>query len=102
MPPVAKIDWHPWGESSSTFLVMTIDGKLREYDVSFDPDEPRKLIDFFPDKKRSIYAAVDTSEREVASFTFGKGKADWGPLTIYALMKSGDIYAFCPYLPENA
>ncbi|KAI5119910.1 hypothetical protein M0805_003714 [Coniferiporia weirii] len=100
--PIAKIDWHPWGEAGSTLLVMTVDGKLREYDVSLDPDEPRKTLDFVTQRKRGSYAAVDESEREVASFTFGKGKADWGPLTIYALMKSGDIYAICPYLPENA
>lgn len=31
--PVAKIEWHPWGEAGSTLLVMTIDGKLRQ-DIS--------------------------------------------------------------------
>ncbi|EJD01179.1 uncharacterized protein FOMMEDRAFT_110790 [Fomitiporia mediterranea MF3/22] len=100
--PLVKIDWHPWGEAGSTLLVMTADGRLREYNVSLDPDEPRKMLDFVPEKKHGSFAAVDESEREVASFTFGKGKADWGPLTLYALMKSGDIYAICPYLPENS
>lgn len=99
---IAKADWHPWGAAGTTLLVMTVDGKLREYDVSFDPEEPQNTLDFVSEKKRGSYAAIDDSEREVASFTFGKGKADWGPLTIYALMKSGDIYAICPYLPENA
>lgn len=46
--------------------------------------------------------AVDDSEREVASFTLGQGRADWGPLTVYAVMKSGDIYSICPYMPQNA
>jgi hypothetical protein len=46
--------------------------------------------------------AQDPSENEVASFTIGKGRADWAPLTLYAVMKSGDIYAVCPYLPQNA
>lgn len=27
--PIAKVDWHPWGEAGSTLLVMTADGKLR-------------------------------------------------------------------------
>ena len=27
--PIAKVDWHPWGEAGSTLLVMTVDGKLR-------------------------------------------------------------------------
>ncbi|KAL5530163.1 hypothetical protein ACEPAF_6420 [Sanghuangporus sanghuang] len=100
--PIVKADWHPWGEAGSTLLVMTVDGKMREYDVSFDPDEPQKTLDFVSEKKKGSYAAIDDSEREVVSFAFGKGRADWGPLTVYALMKSGDIYAFCPYLPENA
>lgn len=59
------------------------------------------MLSFVPDKKSS-FALEDESEREVTSFTFGRGKADWGPLTVYAVMKSGDIYAICPYLPQNA
>lgn len=81
---------------------MTADGRLREYDVSIDPDEPRKTTNTVSEKRRGAFTASDDSEREVASFTFGKGKADWGPLTLYVLMKSGDIYAICPYVPENA
>ena len=46
--------------------------------------------------------AEDDSEREVASFTLGKGRADWGPLTVYAVTRSGDIYSICPYMPQNA
>jgi nucleoporin NUP82 len=116
--PVAKIDWHPWGEAGSTLLVMTTDGKFRsvvtecaptpllhnygrEYDISLDTEEPQQMLTFVPAKKSS-FALEDESEREVTSFTFGKGKADWGPLTVYAVMKSGDIYAICPYLPQNA
>ena len=102
MSPVAKIDWHPWGENGSTLLVMTVDGKLREYEVSLDPDEPRRTLDMVPEKQQGAFSAIDDAEREVASFTFGKGKADWGPLTLYTLTKSGDVYAICPYLPEYA
>ncbi|KAI0775977.1 hypothetical protein BD413DRAFT_649007 [Trametes elegans] len=100
--PVAKIDWHPWGQGGSTLLVMTVDGKLREYDISVDADEPQQTLSFVPDKKKSSFDAEDAAEREVASFTYGKGKADWGPLTVFAVMRSGDIYAMCPYLPKNA
>ncbi|KAI0352971.1 hypothetical protein OH77DRAFT_1497486 [Trametes cingulata] len=100
--PVAKIDWHPWGQGGSTLLVMTVDGKFREYDISIDADEPQQTLSFVPEKKKSSFDAEDASEREVASFTFGKGKADWGPLTVYAVMRSGDIYAISPYMPKNA
>ncbi|KAH9843921.1 uncharacterized protein C8Q71DRAFT_826054 [Rhodofomes roseus] len=100
--PVAKIEWHPWGDGGTTLMVMTIDGKLREYDVSVDPEEPQQVLSFVPDKKKNSFLADEGTEREVASFAFGKGKADWGPLTVYAIMRSGDIYATCPYMPQNA
>lgn len=73
-----------------------------EYDISVDTEEPQQVLSFVPEKKTSSYVAEDPSEREVASFTLGRGKADWGPLTVYAVMKSGDIYSMCPYMPRNA
>ncbi|KAJ7179843.1 hypothetical protein C8R43DRAFT_376383 [Mycena crocata] len=100
--PIAKIQWHPWGESGSTLMVMTEDGKLREYDISMDTEEPQQVLSFVPEKKTKSFIAEDASEREVASFSLGQGRADWGPLTVYAIMKSGDIYSICPYMPKNA
>ncbi|KAG6890889.1 hypothetical protein C0995_000846 [Termitomyces sp. Mi166 len=100
--PIAKIEWHPWGEAGSTLMVMSTDGKLREYDISVDTDEPQQILSFIPERKTNSILAIDSSEREIASFTLGKGSADWGPLTIYAVTKSGDVYSICPYLPQNA
>lgn len=74
----------------------------REYDISVDSEEPRQVLSFFPEKKSRSFLAQDPAEREVTSFTLGKGRADWGPLTVYALTRSGDIYAICPYMPRNA
>lgn len=75
----------------------------REYDTSVDADEPQQTVSFMPERRASrSFLAQDSTEREVASFTLGKGAADWGPLTVYALTKSGDIYSLCPYLPKNA
>ncbi|KAG9317592.1 hypothetical protein JVU11DRAFT_1800 [Chiua virens] len=100
--PIAKVDWHPWGEAGSTLMVMTVDGKLRQYDISVDSEEPQQVLSFVPEKKSKSFLAQDPAEREVTSFTLGKGRADWGPLTVYALTRSGDIYAICPYMPCNA
>ncbi|THH33582.1 hypothetical protein EUX98_g536 [Antrodiella citrinella] len=100
--PIAKIEWHPWGDGGTTLMIMTTDGKMREYDISQDTEEPQQVVSFVPEKKSKSYLAEDSAEREVASFTLGKGKADWGPLTLYALMKSGDIYSISPYMPKNA
>lgn len=64
-----------------------------------NPEEPLQTLSFVPEKKGRRYMA---EEREVSSFTLGKGRGDWGPLTIYAVMKNGDIYAISPYMPRNA
>lgn len=76
--------------------------RVREYDISVDTDEPQQILSFIPQRKANSILAVDSSEREIASFALGKGRADWGPLTIYAVTKSGDVYSICPYLPQNA
>ena len=88
--------------NTNTFIPRT-ELWYREYDISVDADEPQQTISFMPERRASrSFIAQDSTEREVASFTLGKGAADWGPLTVYALTKSGDIYSFCPYLPKNA
>lgn len=67
-----------------------------------DPEEPQQVVGFATEKKSRSFVAQDPSQREVASFTIGQGYADWGPLTVYAIMRSGDIYTVCPFLPKNA
>ena len=74
----------------------------REYDISVDTEEPQQTVSFVPHRRSGSFVAEDDSEREIASFTLGKGRADWGPLTVYAVTRSGDIYSVCPYLPKNA
>ncbi|KAH8830692.1 hypothetical protein DL96DRAFT_1707496 [Flagelloscypha sp. PMI_526] len=96
--PIAQVSWHPWGYEGSTLLVMTSDGSLREYNVSDDHTTPSQQISFFP---RSFFAG-DEEDREIVSFTIGKSRADWAPLTLYAVTRLGDIYSICPYLPQRA
>lgn len=72
-----------------------------EYDIGVDTEEPQQVLTFVPERLRKSFSAEDDTERQVASFTLGQGKADWGPLTVYAVMKSGDIHAICPYIPQN-
>ncbi|EJD53549.1 hypothetical protein AURDEDRAFT_80006 [Auricularia subglabra TFB-10046 SS5] len=100
-PRVVKLDWHSWGEHGATLLVGTADGVVREYDASQNPDEPQQTISFMPPQTRKTFLA-DASTRELVSFTLGGGNADWGPLTLYGLMKNGDVYAIAPYMPARA
>ncbi|KAG2369934.1 hypothetical protein BDR07DRAFT_1387385 [Suillus spraguei] len=101
--PIAKIEWHPWGEAGSTLMIMTVDGKLREYDISVDIEEPQQVLSFVPEKKTSkSYLAEDPAEREVASFTLGKGKADWGPAHRLCCYEVRRHLCHMPYMPQNA
>ncbi|KAF8592657.1 hypothetical protein K439DRAFT_1650279 [Ramaria rubella] len=100
--PISKIEWHPWGKSACTLLVMTADGIFREYDISMDPEEPQQTLFFMPERPRTSSVRGDSSSRDVVSFCLGQGKADWGPLTVYALTKNGDLWAMCPFIPSNA
>ncbi|KAG8881216.1 hypothetical protein FRB97_009785 [Tulasnella sp. 331] len=101
-PVIAKVDWHPWAAGGTGLLVMTSDGALREYDASSQVEEPLRTIAFLPPRTHRRGFQPDRNAAEVASFCFGQGKADWGPFTVYALTKSGDIYAMCPFLPADA
>jgi hypothetical protein len=75
----------------------------REYDVSANPEDPVQTVSLVSkSRKNHSFAAEDPSSREVASFSLGKGKGDWAPFTVYALMRSGDVHSFCPFMPMNA
>ncbi|KAI6034264.1 hypothetical protein BKA83DRAFT_4187528 [Pisolithus microcarpus] len=78
--PVAKIEWHPWGEAGSTLMVMTVDGKLR---YSLITKNRNKVLSFFPERKPKSFVAEDPAEREIASFTLGRGKAGLGHIKVY-------------------
>lgn len=60
-------------------------------------------ISFFSEQKlRSGFSAEDPAAREAVSYSIGQGSGDWSPMTLYAGMRNGDIYAICPFLPVNA
>ena len=108
--------------------MLTRDGLLREYSVNEDPQEPTQTIDFIAsnsnsrDNKRNTsgygmnsirspskrggggggFSADDINASRAVAFCFGEGKGDWGPLTIYGLMKNGDISAISPFLPKRS
>ncbi len=65
-------------------------------------DEPVQTVHFLPQKTHRRGFSADDDTMQMSSFCFGKGISDWGPLTIYGLAKSGDIYAIAPFLPVNA
>lgn len=126
-PAIAQVAFHEWGENGSSLLVLTQDSILREYSVGQDTEEPAQVIDFCQEaggstrqgfessrngqgygmrrpsrKPKSGFSADDEDASSAVGFCFGAGRGDWGSLTVYGLMKNGDILAVCPFLPKRA
>ncbi|PVG00486.1 hypothetical protein CPB86DRAFT_754686 [Serendipita vermifera] len=108
---IVKIEWHPLGHGNTSLFVLTADGVLREYDPTEDAEEPLQTFNFvLKKKKRNTFTMDNSDSSEAISFSFGcgqrdtigaRGCSDWTPLTVYGLMKGGDIYALCPVCPSR-
>ncbi|KAK4052043.1 hypothetical protein OIV83_002337 [Microbotryomycetes sp. JL201] len=120
-----QVMWHPWGEHASSLLVLSSDATVREYNVAQDVDEPIQSASFNRALVNSAssnlatsarnssssngrahrhrgFSAIDQDAETAVGFCLGSGKGDWGPATLYGLMKNGDIKALCPFLPKKA
>lgn len=99
-----KVDWHPFGLDGQTLLVLTVDGILREFNISMDTEEPQQTLNLLSDRNFSDSQVVGPDEDEtlVVTFCFGSSrKGDWDFLTLYVLLQSGEILTVCPYLPRH-
>jgi nucleoporin NUP82 len=87
---------------------MVID--VRMYDASSSGPDPEQSFYFGRDpymaeeheymgKNRLLTS--DVEEMEAVSFTMGADGNAWSLVTVYGLMKSGDVYALCPILPRK-
>lgn len=105
--PVAQVIFHEWGENGSSLLVLTQDGIVREYSLEDDVEEPATTLNLCDDAsgtagRRGGFSADDIDGKTAVGFCFGDGAGDWGKLTLYGLMRNGDIVAVCPYLPKKS
>lgn len=108
---VVKMDWHPLADGHTSLFILTSDAILREFDPTVNTEEPLQTFHFVSQhlKKGNSFSFNDPGETEAVSFTFAcgrasngaKGYSDWTPLTIYGLMRNGDIYALCPVCPSK-
>jgi nucleoporin NUP82 len=69
--------------------------------LSPDPFVPRKSKKEGKKKEREMSIGWVNEGEEVIAFCFGEG-GGWSEMTLLALMKSGEIYAICPYLPQQS
>ncbi|KAL9125427.1 MAG: hypothetical protein Q9217_005373 [Psora testacea] len=120
---LARVLWHPLGESSNCLVTVTTDSVVRlwEFNVNnrWSADSPalaidlKKLVvatseddDVGPKRSgRNKVFTADAAGMEVASACFGgAGHGDespWSAMTLWVAMNGGDIYALCPLLPSK-
>lgn len=114
-PAIAQCRWHPLGTEGASLVVLTEDAIVREYDVVRDVDEPQQTIAVLPSSRPapSKWSAADEDEQCAVSFACVRdgasladsrdtGPVSWLPYTLFVLMRSGDIFALCPFLPRYA
>lgn len=109
---MAKIECHSGEEAGPTLMVIITDGNWGSYTSFFS--KPLTVtreyvygyfswheitawqVLFFLEQKSKSFVAEDPAEPEFASFTLGKGQADWDPLTVHVVTRSGAVYAIYP------
>lgn len=48
------------------------------------------------------FSAVDEGASKAVAMCLGEGKGDWSAMTLFGLMRNGDVVALCPFLPKKA
>ncbi|WFD19416.1 hypothetical protein MCAP1_001646 [Malassezia caprae] len=123
---IAQCRWHPLGAEGASLVVLTEDAIVREYDVAHDVEEPKQTIAVLPPTRSapSKWSADDDDEHCAVSCAFGRdigegralasaalsesldtgaqGAPSWLPYALFVLMRSGDVYVVCPFLPHHA
>ncbi|KAJ3103493.1 hypothetical protein HDU97_010076 [Phlyctochytrium planicorne] len=114
---IVRVQWHPLSDGKCHLMVLSSNGILRMYNLAKNPDDPEQTFPFCdmanhsahssPSKlsspkktNRSGLFAADVDDFEAVSFDLGRGTG-WGPFTVYCMMKSGNIFAACPIVPEQ-
>ncbi|KAL9112542.1 MAG: hypothetical protein Q9227_003113 [Pyrenula ochraceoflavens] len=124
--PVVAALWHPLAVSTATtdcLVTVTADAAVRIWELDrtnqWTFDRPALAIDLtkladgtscdenFEPRGfgKSKGFSADEADMEVASACFeGQGLGDedgWAPMTLWVVMKTGDVYAMCPLLPSH-
>ena len=121
--PITCALWHPCGVSGKCLVTITADAVVRIWELdtknrwSFDSPslavDLKKLAqgtfdedDFEPCRiGRNRGFSSDMAGMEVASACFGGTgsgeESSWSAMTLWIVMKDGDVYALCPLLPAQ-
>ncbi|GAA5975834.1 hypothetical protein JCM5350_000749 [Sporobolomyces pararoseus] len=111
---ISQVLWHPLGTHSSSLLVLTEeDCKLREYTLHEQVDEPSQVLSFLNETEQEedlkkgrggarFFSAEDEGARQMTGMCLGEGGETWEKMTVWGLMKNGDVRSICPFLPKRS
>ncbi|KAF3222555.1 hypothetical protein TWF192_003609 [Orbilia oligospora] len=101
---VLRAIFHPLG-ARPCVVVLTEDAMINVYEVEFNREsatvEPTETLDIkqmLGIDRNSSYLMDDI---EPTSICFGGVGSIWSIFTLYILMRNGEIYSLCPFLPSK-
>ncbi|KAI8980930.1 hypothetical protein BDB01DRAFT_724658 [Pilobolus umbonatus] len=108
---ILQVSWHPLSETRTHIVILGNDSILRMYDICADIDKPEQMFDLSPaDNNISIPSSgygfdEGNNEEDAVSFSLGGNSLSssaWEPFTVYYALRSGHIYALCPFIPYKS
>jgi nucleoporin NUP82 len=78
------------------------DGENSEDDYVYDEQTPPRTRSISGTHAVAFTFGIDERISEDQQGLKSSSSADWNALTIYTLCGNGDVYALCPFMPENA
>lgn len=94
----------PIANRSASHHAASVSHTSRVFGLSAEDDDATTAVSFTlcvneSPLSRSTPFDADTDHTAGSA---SRGPSDWSPLTIFGLMKNGDVWALCPFLPKSA
>lgn len=96
-----KVIWNPIHRYDASLVLLTSDNVIRSFDLFKSSDIPDQEISLNVLASTGNSFDVTIDEFEAVSIAFGTSSDPHGLFTLYVLSREGDIYALCPFVPEN-
>lgn len=97
---VVKAIWNPIALDDTCLVVLTSNNAVTTYNI-LPASEPHGKTYQFSRQPSQISDVSFTQSDQIVSICFGTEADSFGPMTLYALSKAGDIYGLCPFVPDK-